>query len=198
MGISSPVFGLRPGRCGLSRSWKLPNPESLTLSPRSRAPRISSKNASTMSLASRLFSPTFSNSRSASSAFVKVITGSPDSLLCSETCGKFAAQQGDQRVAGSICLRILEGSFSILHNYPESKAFPVRRHTRAPEQTEEGHPPHDGRFFGLQGLQNRLDRGLQGEKHGNVPDHDRLVREHGRAGQRHPLKRLGIDFEEQR
>ena len=28
MGISSPVLGLRPGRCGLSRSWKLPNPES--------------------------------------------------------------------------------------------------------------------------------------------------------------------------
>jgi hypothetical protein len=24
IGISSPVFGLRPGRCGLSRSWKLP------------------------------------------------------------------------------------------------------------------------------------------------------------------------------
>jgi hypothetical protein len=24
IGISSPVLGLRPGRCGLSRSWKLP------------------------------------------------------------------------------------------------------------------------------------------------------------------------------
>jgi hypothetical protein len=34
MGISSPVLGLRPGRCGLSRSWKLPKPDSLTLSPR--------------------------------------------------------------------------------------------------------------------------------------------------------------------
>jgi hypothetical protein len=33
IGISSPVFGLRPGRCGLSRSWKLPKPESLTLLP---------------------------------------------------------------------------------------------------------------------------------------------------------------------
>ena len=30
IGISSPVFGLRPGRCGFSRSWKLPKPESLT------------------------------------------------------------------------------------------------------------------------------------------------------------------------
>src|ERR1700716_1067392 len=47
--------------------------ESFTLSPRSRAPRISSKKASTMSLASRLFRPTFSKRRSASSAFVKVI-----------------------------------------------------------------------------------------------------------------------------
>jgi hypothetical protein len=33
IGISSPVLGLRPGRCGLSRNWKLPKPESLTLSP---------------------------------------------------------------------------------------------------------------------------------------------------------------------
>ena len=80
-----------------------------------------------MSLASRLFSPTFSNRRSASSAFVKVITGSPDSLLCTESCGEFAAQQGGQRIAGSVCLRIRKGSFSILHNYPESKAFCPRR-----------------------------------------------------------------------
>jgi hypothetical protein len=43
MGISSPVFGLRPGRCGLSRNWKLPKPDSLTASPRSSALRISSK-----------------------------------------------------------------------------------------------------------------------------------------------------------
>ncbi len=34
IGISSPVLGLRPGRCGFSRSWKLPKPDSLTLSPR--------------------------------------------------------------------------------------------------------------------------------------------------------------------
>jgi hypothetical protein len=37
IGISSPVLGLRPGRCGFSRNWKLPKPESLTLSPFSRA-----------------------------------------------------------------------------------------------------------------------------------------------------------------
>ncbi len=43
IGISSPVFGLRPGRCGLSRNWKLPKPDSLTASPRSSALRISSK-----------------------------------------------------------------------------------------------------------------------------------------------------------
>src|SRR6185503_398509 len=51
----------------------------------------------------------------------------PDSLLCTESCGEFAAQQGDQRIAGSVCLRIRKGSFSILHNYPESKAFCPRR-----------------------------------------------------------------------
>src|SRR5690606_13528851 len=54
MGISSPVFGLRPGRCGLSRSRKLPKPDNFTLSPRTSAALISSKNVSTMSLASRL------------------------------------------------------------------------------------------------------------------------------------------------
>src|SRR3989442_6388217 len=72
IGISSPVLGLRPGRCGLSRSWKLPKPDSLTASPRSSALRISSKKVSTISLASRLFKPTCSNNSSASSALVRV------------------------------------------------------------------------------------------------------------------------------
>lgn len=62
IGIASPVLGLRPGRCGLSRNWKFPKPESLTASSRSRASRISSKNASTKSLASLLFKPICSNS----------------------------------------------------------------------------------------------------------------------------------------
>src|SRR6188474_440088 len=195
IGISSPVFGLRPGRCGLSRSWKLPKPESLTLSPRSRAPRISSKNASTMSLASRLFSPTFSNSRSASSAFVNVITGSPDSLLCSDSCGKFAAQQGDQRVAGSVCLRIRKGSFSILHNYPERKAFSVRGDARAAEYAEQAGRAHDRRFFGLDGVENRLNRGLERENHGDVPDHRRLGGGHPRPGEGDTLQRLCLELE---
>jgi hypothetical protein len=37
IGISSPVLGLRPGRCGFSRSWKLPKPDSFTLRPSSSA-----------------------------------------------------------------------------------------------------------------------------------------------------------------
>ena len=41
----------RPGRWGLSRSWKLPKPESLTPLPLSRAVRTSSKKDSTMSFA---------------------------------------------------------------------------------------------------------------------------------------------------
>src|SRR5688500_1643208 len=51
----------------------------------------------------------------------------PESLLYTQSCGEFAAQQGDQRVAGSVCLRIRKGSFSMLHNYPERKAFSVGR-----------------------------------------------------------------------
>ncbi|CFP67154.1 Uncharacterised protein [Bordetella pertussis] len=72
MGMVSPVLGLRPGLGGLSRTWKLPNPDNFTESPRASASRISSKKVSTMSLASRLFRPTRSKSSSASSALVNV------------------------------------------------------------------------------------------------------------------------------
>src|SRR6185503_16718575 len=57
----------------------------------------------------------------------------PFSLLCTESCGESASQQADQSIAGSICFRIREGSFSMLHNYPKRKAFPVRRHPCAAE-----------------------------------------------------------------
>src|SRR5262245_58636522 len=108
--------------------------------------------------------------------------GLPESLLCTESCRKFAAQQGYQRVAGSVCLRIRKGSFSILHNYPESKAFPVRGYAGAAEQAEQRDAPHNRRFFGLHDVQNGLQRGLQGEKHGDVAQHNRLIRERPRPG----------------
>ena len=73
IGTSSPVLGLRLGRDGLSRKSKLPKPESFTPFPPSSVMFISSKNASTMPLASRLLSPTLSNNKQANSAFVKVI-----------------------------------------------------------------------------------------------------------------------------
>src|SRR5690606_1636570 len=46
-----------------------------------------------------------------------------ESHLSAQRCGEFAAQQTDQLVAGSVRLRIRKGSFSMLHNYPKSKAF---------------------------------------------------------------------------
>src|SRR3970282_2092024 len=58
------------------------------------------------------------------------------SLLFTETCGEFRPQQGYQRIAGSVRLRIREGSFSILHNYPESKAFCPWREVRPLVQVE--------------------------------------------------------------
>ena len=51
------VLGLRPGRLGLLRTTNWPNPESFTSLPAIRQVLISSKNASTISLASRRFSP---------------------------------------------------------------------------------------------------------------------------------------------
>src|SRR5579885_2866314 len=68
MGISSPVLGLRPGRWFFLRRSKLPNPDSFTCCPDSKAARISSKNISTSSLASRLLRPSSSKSFSAISA----------------------------------------------------------------------------------------------------------------------------------
>src|SRR5688572_2599553 len=120
------------------------------------------------------------------------------SLLCTETCGKFAAQQGDQRIAGSVCLRIRKGSFSMLHNYPERKAFPVRGDALATEQAEQAYGPHNGGFLGLQGVQNRLDRGLQGEKHRDVAQHNRLVGRDRQNRQRDRLDRLGIQLKQDR
>src|SRR5574343_954840 len=70
IGISSPVRGLRPGRAALVRIWKLPKPEIFTSCPWIRLSTIKSKNASTMSLDSRLFRPICSNSRSARCALV--------------------------------------------------------------------------------------------------------------------------------
>src|SRR5690242_190511 len=54
----------------------------------------------------------------------------PRSPLFAQTCGEFSGQQADQSVPGSVRLRIREGPFSILHNYPERKAFSSRRDAR--------------------------------------------------------------------
>ena len=42
---------------------------------------------------------------------------------------------------------IREGSFSILHNYPESKAFSAGREVRTLVEIEQTDLFHDGRFF---------------------------------------------------
>src|SRR5678815_5575397 len=77
----------------------------------------------------------------------------PFSLLCTESCGESASQQADQRIAGSICFRIREGAFSILHNYPKSKAFCPCREVAAAVKAEKPDRAHDGRFLGLDGVQ---------------------------------------------
>ena len=85
-------------------------------------------------------------------------------------CGPASA---DQRIAGSVDLRIGEGPFSILHNYPESKAFSSLRagpgrgkgRTRARSCTI-------GRLLGVNCVQNVLDGSLGVEHHGDVAHHN--------------------------
>src|ERR1700730_5840713 len=136
MGISSPVLGLRPGRCGFSRSWKLPKPDNLTLSPDSRAMRTSSKNRSTMSLASRLLRPSCSNSRSASSGLVSVM----ETLLAKRGAELFARYRKQQSL-GSLDVGVRQSTGSILHKHQNRKALsticqPV--HTREAETDDVG------------------------------------------------------------
>src|SRR3546814_9763702 len=58
IGTSSPVFGLRPMRSPFSRTEKLPNDDSFTISPRTRASEISFRTDSTSSADSLRERPT--------------------------------------------------------------------------------------------------------------------------------------------
>src|SRR6185437_7185809 len=120
IGISSPVLGLRPGRCGLMRSWKLPKPESLTLRPSSRAVLISSKKRSTMSLASRLLRPSCSKRRSASSALVSVM-----GTHLSQRGAEPFFQSGDEPGDDPLAVGVGQSTLSITHKHQNRNAFPT-------------------------------------------------------------------------
>src|SRR6266508_1805649 len=122
MGISSPVLGLRPGRCGFSRSWKLPKPDSLTLSFDSSAMRTSSKKRSTMSLASRLLSPSCSKSKSASSALVSVI-GVPRKTLAAQHAAESILYFPQQYRHDRVDFGVRQSTCSILYKHQNCKAF---------------------------------------------------------------------------
>src|SRR5690606_32056753 len=72
MAAGSPVLGLRPMRARFSRTWKTPNPDSLTVSPCSRASTIRSRVRSTSPEHSCRDSPTSSWTASHKSARVRV------------------------------------------------------------------------------------------------------------------------------
>ena len=77
IGNTSPVLGFRPGRSPLSRSMKLPNPESLTGSLPASAPATSSKNCATISLASRWLKAHLVNQALSHLCFGQRTQGSP-------------------------------------------------------------------------------------------------------------------------
>src|SRR5471032_2852104 len=123
-----------------------------------------------MSLASRLFRPTFSNNRSASSALVKVIKLLPKSSLSTEGSTETLPQQLNHLGDGRVGFRICECFLSILHNYPECKAFSARRQAFALVEVEQHDRAHNGRFFGLERVQEGLNLESRADKHGDVPD----------------------------
>src|SRR6266446_3422217 len=125
MGISSPVLGFRPGRWFLSRRSKIPNPDSLTCSPLDSAARTSSKNRSTSSRASRLFSPSWLNSASAISALVRAIS------LFSYSCVQAHTQIRDDGGHQLLHIFVGKGARNILKNQAQSDAFSTRFYPRA-------------------------------------------------------------------
>src|SRR5258705_5024296 len=68
--IASPVLGLRPVRALRSETWKVPNPEMLTLSPLFKAATMSSKIVFTIRSATLFWSSIFDEMESISSALV--------------------------------------------------------------------------------------------------------------------------------
>src|ERR1700716_2282029 len=119
MGISSPVLGFRPGRWFLSRRSKFPKPDSLTCSPLDSAARTSSKNRSTSSRASRLFSPSWLNSASAISALVRAIS------LFSYSCVQDHTQIRDDGGDQPLHIFIGWGARNILKNQAKSDGFSI-------------------------------------------------------------------------
>src|SRR5215469_11693097 len=139
MGISSPVFGLRPGRWFLSRKSKLPKPESLTCSPLERAARTSSKKRSTSSRASRLLRPSWLNSASAISALVRAIS------LFSYFCVQALAQVRDNGSHQMLHIVVGKSARNILKNQPQSDAFLPCFYARAPIHVEDAVALQKGR-----------------------------------------------------
>src|SRR5690606_17484313 len=188
MGITSPVLGLRPGRGGLSRTWKLPNPDSLTSTPRARDSRISSKNVSTMSLASRLFRPTRSNNSSANSAFVRVRSGF---MMCYSLSPLAHAVSADQRLEQSCHALfhrgVVERRFVRLKPKTEGHALFGRLHRLVAPDIEQFNIFDDAkssiRFNGMRKcIEQILKRYIGACPNGQVADHDGLARDLARLG----------------
>src|SRR5207302_2923000 len=84
----------------------------------------------------------------------------------------------------------------MLHNYPERKAFSPGREALAAIQAKQPQSPHDGRFFGLDGIENRLNRGVGVEKQGHIAHHGGVLGRHLRTGKRDRLQGLRLHLEE--
>src|SRR5258708_23437666 len=90
----------------------------------------------------------------------------------------------------------------MLHNYPESKAFCPRRppsgEVGALVEIKNPDAAHDRRFFGLNGVQNGLNRGIRREQKRQVPDYRRVAGGGFKSGHGDRLQRLRVELEENR
>src|SRR5205085_7778921 len=139
------------------RSWKLPKPDSLTLSPASSAMRISSKNRSTMSLASRLLRPSCSNSRSASSALVRVM-----GVLLAKSAAEPVRHDRKQLGHCGVDFRVRQSTFSIPHKHKNRNAFLSALDAAATVYVKDADSLHVGWRGVLQGIEQRLCRHVAG------------------------------------
>src|SRR5258706_9123278 len=85
--------------------------------------RISSKKHSTMSFASRLFNPTRSNKRSASSALVNVIMEPTPLGYLARCAAEAIAKYREESLHGRVDFCIRQCVLSILHKHQKRKAF---------------------------------------------------------------------------
>ena len=139
IGISSPVLGLRPGRCGFSRSWKLPKPDSLTLSPCFERDADLLEEALDHVLGFALVEPELLEQQVGQFGFGERHRGMP--CPWSRAWRRSVSLQRRPRThvppSRRVDVRVRQSTCSILHKHQNRKAFPAGRQPVAAVDVEQ-------------------------------------------------------------